>query len=94
MNQNLSIILNHFGIETVIARLMEQLHMIVGDCSSQEAQETAKALLESCGCDTEYIYTLCENTNLVTYVSDCVTVTDEPWLDDFSRQCVEDKDFI
>jgi len=84
MNRTFKLMLDEFGTEEVIARIMEQLN-ILATCNDQEAKKAAISLVKDCGCDTEYIYTLCTFTNLVAYVSEFPIVSDGPWIDAPSR---------
>lgn len=79
MNQTLKALLNKYGTETVIARILEQLKLLALS-KDEEVRETVIDLIVSSGCDTEYIYTLCEYTNFATYVSEQAEVTDRPWI--------------
>ncbi len=78
MNKTLELLIDKYGAEEIIARILEQLK-IIATCEDEEVINAVKALLSDVGCDTEYIYSLCEYTNLVTYVSDNLKVTDSPW---------------
>ena len=53
MNKTLEAILNKYGAEVVIARIMEQLN-ILALSEDDEAKQEAVELLEGSGCDTEY----------------------------------------
>lgn len=78
MNETLTLLTEKYGTEVIIARVLEQLKLLAHS-KDEEVVQTVKELIESAGCDTEYIYTLCEYTNLATFVSDQVHVTDSPW---------------
>lgn len=80
MKKNIKSLIKEYGAEEIIARIMEQLR-IVADCEDEEVIKVVKELLKNTGCDTEYIYNLCEFTNLVTYTSEKVKVTESPWLE-------------
>ena len=80
MNTTLKTLLADYGTESVIARLLEQLKLAALS-EDKEVRATVKELLESSACDTEYIYSLCEYTNLVTYAGETQEVTDGPWND-------------
>lgn len=60
---------------------MEQLK-ILAKCEDAEVIDSVKGLIERTGCDTEYIYNLCEYGNLVTYVSENTKVTESPWIEE------------
>lgn len=81
MNQTLKALLRKYGKEAVIARILEQLKLMAFS-KDEEVKMVVKDLLQSSGCDTEYIYSLCEYTNLATYVSDEDEVTDDSWNDE------------
>lgn len=81
MNKKLNELIKEYGAEAIIANIMEQLK-ILAQCEEVEAISSAKGLIESSGCDTEYIYNLCEYGNLVTYVSEDTKVTESPWLEE------------
>ncbi|GAB6180164.1 hypothetical protein JCM14036_14830 [Desulfotomaculum defluvii] len=78
MNNTLEMLIEKYGAEVIIARILEQLRLLA-QSKNQEVIDVVKTLLSETGCDTEYIYTLCEYTNLATYVSDTIQITDEPW---------------
>ena len=80
MNTTLKTLLADYGTESVIARILEQLKLVVLS-EDAEVKAAVKELIESSACDTEYIYTLCEYTNLVTYAGETEEVTDGPWND-------------
>jgi len=67
MNKTLKALLSKYGTEKVIARILEQLR-IIATSEDEEVKDAVKELIASSGCDTEYIYSLCEYTNLVTPV--------------------------
>jgi len=85
MNKTLNGIINKFGTEEVVARILEQLRLLA-DCKDENVLKEAKELINSLSSDTEYIYTLCEYTNLVAYVSENSEITDAPWADEDERQ--------
>ncbi|MCX7749191.1 MAG: hypothetical protein N2645_20200 [Clostridia bacterium] len=85
MNKTLDAIIKKYGVETVIARLLEQLR-ILADSDSGEVKTTIKNLLSDLPSDTEYIYTLCEYTNLVTYTSGSAVINDSPWKEEETRR--------
>ena len=75
MNTRLQDLIAKYGTETIIARILEQLQLLA--LSEDEAVKKAvRSLVKDASCDTEYIYLLCEYTNLMSYVSDNVKVTD------------------
>jgi hypothetical protein len=80
MNKTLKLLLNKYGTEAVISRILEQLK-ILAQCEDEEVTKTVKELLEDTDCDTEYIYNLCEYSNLVTYLSEDIKITNSPWND-------------
>jgi hypothetical protein len=84
VNKTLKLLLNKYGTEAVISRILEQLK-ILAQCEDEEATKTVKELLENTGCDTEYIYNLCEYANLVTYLSEDIKITDSPWNDEAGK---------
>lgn len=81
MNKTLKALLNQYGTEKVIARILEQLK-ILATSDDDEVKKTVKELVKSSGCDTEYIYSLCEFSNLVTFVSEEAMVSDFPWKEE------------
>lgn len=85
MNKTMNAILKNYGTENVISRLMEQLR-ILADSNDEEVTFTVKKLLSDLPCDTEYIYNLCEFTNLVTYTSDKAAINDVPWKEEYIRE--------
>lgn len=84
MNQTLKALLSKYGIEAVIARILEQLKLMAFS-KDEEVKMVVKDLLQSSGCDTEYIYSLCEYTNLATYISEEDEVTDDSWNDEGAK---------
>ncbi len=86
MNNTLKALLKKYGTEEIIARVIEQLR-ILATCEDEDedVKKVVKELLASSSCDTEYIYTLCEFTNLVTYVSEEAVITDSLWNEEDSR---------
>lgn len=85
MNKTLDAIIKKFGVEAVIARLLEQLR-ILAVSDSEEVKTIIKNLLADLPSDTEYIYTLCEYTNLVTYTSGNAVINDFPWKEEETRR--------
>ena len=81
MAKDLNELINEYGVETIIARIMEQLK-ILAKCKDAEVIASVKGLIESTGCDTEYIYSLCEYGNLVTYVSENIEIRELPWIEE------------
>ncbi|MBP2033470.1 hypothetical protein J2Z42_002173 [Clostridium algifaecis] len=81
MAKNLNELINEYGAETIIARIMEQLK-ILAKCEDAEVIASVEGLIENTGCDTEYIYSLCEYGNLVTYVSEDIKITESPWFEE------------
>jgi hypothetical protein len=81
MAKNLKELIKKYGAETIVVSVMEQLK-ILAKCQDTEVIASVKGLIESTGCDTEYIYNLCEFGNLVTYVSQNSKVTESPWLEE------------
>lgn len=84
MNNTLKALLSKYGTEKVIARIMEQLRLLAVS-KDEEVKKAVGELITASGCDTEYIYSLCEFTNLVTYVSEEAVVKDSPWTDENSK---------
>jgi len=80
MNSMLEILIAKYGTEVIIARIMEQLRLLATS-EDEMVKKEVKDLIISSSCDTEYIYLLCEYTNLVTYASAEAVVTDTPWND-------------
>jgi hypothetical protein len=78
MNKTLHELLNEYGTETVIARILQQLQLLALS-KDKECKKVVRNLVKAAICDTEYIYMLCEYTNLMTYVSDNVHVTNGHW---------------
>lgn len=85
MNKTLDMILKIYGAEHVIARLIEQLRL-VAESKDEEVIKTVKQLVSEYPSDTEYIYSLCEFSNLLTYASADPTISDEPWKEEGIRQ--------
>ncbi|HCS74131.1 MAG TPA: hypothetical protein DIW17_09675 [Clostridiales bacterium] len=85
MNKTLDMILKIYGAEHVVARLIEQLRL-VAESKDEEVIKTVKQLVAEYPSDTEYIYSLCEFSNLLTYTSADPTITDEPWKEEGIRQ--------
>ena len=84
MSRTLKLLLEEFGTESVIARILEQLRLLA-ESDDPKVKEVIVSLINDCACDTEYIYSLCMFTNLVTYVSDNPKLSDNPWFDEYSR---------
>ena len=78
MNKSLKELFETYGEEVVVGRILEQLKLLAFS-DEKEVKETVVAALNDTGCDTEYIFNLCEYTNLVSYASEEVTVTTDPW---------------
>lgn len=78
MNKSLKELFESFGEEVVVGRILEQLKLLAFS-DDKEVKEAVIAALNDAGCDMEYIFNLCEYTNLVSYASEEVTVTTEPW---------------
>jgi hypothetical protein len=85
MNKTLDIILKKYGAEHVVARLIEQLRL-AAESKDEEVTKTVKQLVAEYPSDTEYIYSLCEFSNLLTYTSVDPMITDEPWKEEGIRQ--------
>ena len=85
MNKTLDIIIKKYGIETVIARLIEQLR-ILSESNNDDVTSTVKSFLNETPSDTEYIYNLCEFTHLVTFASNNEKINDSPWEEDEVRK--------
>ena len=85
MNKTLDVILKTYGTEHVIARLIEQLRL-AAESKDEEVTKTVKQLVTEYPSDTEYIYSLCEFSNLLTYASANPTITDGPWKEEDIRQ--------
>ena len=85
MNKTLDMILKIYGAEHVVARLIEQLRL-VAESKDEEVIKTVQQLVAEYPSDTEYIYSLCEFSNLLTYTSADPTITDEPWKEEGIRQ--------
>lgn len=85
MNKTLDMILKKYGAEHVVARLIEQLRL-VAESKDEEVIKTVKQLVAEYPSDTEYIYSLCEFSNLLTYASTNPTITDEAWKEEDIRQ--------
>lgn len=85
MNKTLDMILKIYGAEHVIARLIEQLRL-VAESKDEEVIKTVKQLVAEYPSDTEYIYSLCKFSNLLTYASADPTISDEPWKEEGIRQ--------
>ena len=78
MNKSLKELFESFGEEVVVGRILEQLKLLAFS-DDKEVKEAVIAALNDAGCDTEYIFNLCEYTNLVSYASEEVSITTEPW---------------
>lgn len=78
MNKSLKELIEIYGEEEVVGRILEQLKLLAFS-DDEEVKESVIGALDDAGCDTEYIYSLCEYTNLVSYASEEVSVTAEPW---------------
>lgn len=88
MNKTLEALLEKYGEEHVIARIMEQLRLLV-ESTDEEVIRTVKGLATEYPSDTEYIYNLCEFSNLLTYVSPNPTIIDGPWVEEEMRQYLQ-----
>ena len=84
MNSTLRTLVSEYGTETMIARVLEQLKLAALS-DDEEVRAAVRELLETAACDTEYLYLLCEYTNLMTYVSETAEVTDGLWKDQMAR---------
>ena len=84
MNSTLRTLVSEYGTETIIARVLEQLKLAALS-DDEEVKAAVRELLETAACDTEYLYLLCEYTNLMTYVSETAEVTDGLWKDQMAR---------
>lgn len=84
MNSTLRTLVSEYGTATIIARVLEQLKLAALS-DDEEVRAAVRELLETAACDTEYLYLLCEYTNLMTYVSETAEVTDGPWNDRNSK---------
>lgn len=78
MNKSLKELFESYGEEVVVGRILEQLKLLAFS-DDKEVKEAVIAALNDAGCDTEYIFNLCEYTNLVSYASDEVSITTGPW---------------
>jgi len=78
MKKSLKELFEIYGEEVVVGRVLEQLKLLAFS-DDKEVKEAVIAALNDAGCDTEYIFNLCEYTNLVSYASEEVEVTTEPW---------------
>ena len=74
MNQSLQALMNQYGEEEVVARVLEQLKLLVFT-DDMEVHETVKSALIDATSDIDYLSNLCEYTNLVTFAEDKVVVT-------------------
>lgn len=80
MNKSLKELFETYGEEVVVGRILEQLKLLAFS-DDKEVKEAVIAALNDAGCDTEYIFNLCEYTNLVSYASEEVSITTEPWME-------------
>ena len=78
MNKFLKELFETYGEEVVVGRILEQLKLLAFS-DDKEVKEAVIAALNDADCDTEYIFNLCEYTNLVSYASEEVEVSAEPW---------------
>jgi hypothetical protein len=78
MNKSLKELFKTYGEEVVVGRILEQLKLLAFS-DDEEVKEAAIAALNDAGCDMEYIFNLCEYTNLVSYASEEVSITTESW---------------
>lgn len=78
MNKSLKELFETYGEEVVVGRILEQLKLLAFS-DDKEVKEAIIAALNDAACDTEYIFNLCEYTNLVSYASEEVSITTEPW---------------
>ena len=78
MNKSLKELFETYGEEVVVGRILEQLKLLAFS-DNKEVKEAVIAALNDAGCDMEYIFNLCEYTNLVSYASEEVEVSAEPW---------------
>lgn len=81
MNKTLRELFETYGEEVVVGRILDQLKLLAYS-DDEEVRGTVVAAVNDAGCDTEYIYSLCEYTNLVSYAAEDVSVTTEPWTED------------
>jgi hypothetical protein len=78
MNKPLKELLEIYGEEVVVGRILEQLKLLAFS-DDKEVKEAVIAAQNDAGCDTEYIFNLCEYTNLISYASEEVAITTKPW---------------
>lgn len=81
MRMTLEALLKEYGAEVVVGRILEQLKLLVFS-DDEEVIKIVKDVLKDTGCDTEYIYSLCEYQSLISYAAEEVTVTSSPWTED------------
>lgn len=87
MNKTLNAIFNKYGAEVVVARILEQFKLLATS-KDEDVVNVVKDLVLSFKSDTEYIYCLCEYTNIITYVSENIEITDGEWEDEPTRTCL------
>jgi len=87
MTKTLHGIINKYGAEIVIARLMEQIRLL-SECD--DIRDEVADTVSQYASDTEFIYSLCEYTNLITYASDKPTLVDNNWEDEESKKELEE----
>lgn len=87
MTKTLRGIVSKYGTATVIARLMEQIRLLsLCNDISDEVAETVNQY----AADTEFIYSLCKYTNLITYTSEKPALTDQGWEDEDAKEELEE----
>lgn len=80
MKKTLEELLKEYSQEVVVGRILEQLKLLIFS-KDEEVIRTVKEAFKDAGCDTEYIYMLCEYSNLTSYASEEVNVTSSPWIE-------------
>lgn len=86
MIKTLKVIIKRYGAEKIMARLMEQIRLLSYD---NAMRDEVAAIVNQYEADTEYIYSLCEYTNLITYTSENPHLSDEPWEDEVMKKGLE-----
>lgn len=69
-----------YGAEEIIARVLEQARLMAVE--DVQVADTAKRCINDIPVDTEYIYSICEYGNLVSYTSGNPIVSDGEWDDE------------
>jgi len=87
MTKALQGVIGKYGAETVIARLMEQIR-VLSECDDIR-DEVARTVRQYTS-DIEYIYDICEYTNLVTYASDNPRLSNENWDNEDAKKELEE----